>query len=347
MFLEKHRLLPLPPAEFARLVVDDEKCNGCGRCVKSCPIQLLELQGKKSRSNERYDHFRCITCESCVAVCPQDAITIEGDYRVPAGFWKNKHLYSGTKTLPAPLAKSEGKPFESFEGKLTETERVIYNRRSIRLYKKKQVPRNLVERVLEAGRFAPSAGNNQPWKFVVIRGPEAVSTVNERCREALKKVSYISLPHPWTEKQVPGDKTAKLKKWQQAVLQVLVRVKTGEIEPRARGGINAASSDPDYDIFFGAPTVILLLGDKRGVGDVGLDMGICGQNMVLAAHALGLGTCFVSLAKAVNFYGDLKKSMGIDDPFKVCTSLTLGYPAGQIDRPVSREQLRVEWVDKL
>jgi nitroreductase len=46
---------------------------------------------------------------------------------------------------------------------------VIMTRRSIRKFEKKDVPEELVERVLEAGRWAPSGLNNQPWRFAIIR----------------------------------------------------------------------------------------------------------------------------------------------------------------------------------
>ena len=88
MDLEKYKYTSSPPTEFAEFVLDEEKCNGCGRCVKTCPIQILELWGKKARPNERYREHRCITCQNCMAVCPQDAIRIEGDYRVLSGFFK-------------------------------------------------------------------------------------------------------------------------------------------------------------------------------------------------------------------------------------------------------------------
>ena len=48
-------------------------------------------------------------------------------------------------------------------------EKVILERRSIRNFKNKTVPDNLIKRVLEAGRFAPTAGNAQPWKYIVIK----------------------------------------------------------------------------------------------------------------------------------------------------------------------------------
>ena len=344
--LENIRLLNLPEAKYARFVLDAEKCNGCGRCVKSCPIQLLELFEKKSRPNGRYDHFRCITCQNCAAVCPQGAINIEGDYRVEKGFWKNDHLFSGGKTPPAPIAGMEKTPFDEIEPLLTETEKVIYKRRSNRMYRKKPVSREMIRRVIEAGRFAPSAGNNQPWKFVVVDDRSLIDQINEKCKKALYWVSWLTLPHPWINKKTPGDAKASLAPWQQAVLPLLIKLKTGEIEPRARGGINAASSDPKYDIFFGAPCLVLLLADKRGIGDIDLDIGICGQNMVLAAHSLGLGTCYVSLAKAISFFPDLKKMLKIEEPFKIITSLVIGWPQGKIDNIVKREEARIEFIER-
>ncbi len=54
---------------------------------------------------------------------------------------------------------------ENLKTEWTPTEEVILKRRSVRAYKKEQVPEFMIKRILEAGRFAPSAGNGQPWKF--------------------------------------------------------------------------------------------------------------------------------------------------------------------------------------
>jgi nitroreductase/Pyruvate/2-oxoacid:ferredoxin oxidoreductase delta subunit len=343
--LEKHRFVSLPPAAYARFVLDEEKCNGCGRCVRTCPIQLLMIEDKKARSNNRYDHFRCITCENCSAVCPENAITIEGDYRVSKGYWKNDHLYNGEKTLPEPLEHAKGLDFKDYEHELTETERVIYKRRSIRLYKKKQVEPALVKRIIEAGRFAPSAGNNQPWKFIIIQNKDVIEEIDRKCKKFCKVVMYGSFPHSWIEKKTPGDKTPKLKFWQKALIHLFVRFKVpGELDPRARGGINAIVSDPDYDTFFGAPTLIIVLADRRGISSIDLDTGICVQNMVLAAHSLGLGTCYVGLIDGLQGFPKFKRELGIVPPFELITSLTLGYPQGKIDSIVRREPARIKWI---
>ena len=49
---------------------------------------------------------------------------------------------------------------------------VVLSRRSIRKYKTREVPQETVEKILEAGRYAPSADNEQPWHFIVVTEPE-------------------------------------------------------------------------------------------------------------------------------------------------------------------------------
>ena len=66
---------------------------------------------------------------------------------------------------------------ERLRTEFTETEKVIFHRRSVRKYKKEQVPEFMVKRILEAGRFAPSAGNGQAWKFVVLRDPAVIEGI--------------------------------------------------------------------------------------------------------------------------------------------------------------------------
>ncbi|ACL04235.1 nitroreductase [Desulfatibacillum aliphaticivorans] len=346
--LEKHKHISFPPkTDFPIFQVDDEKCIGCGRCVNSCPIQLLMLDSdKKARPNERYDHFRCICCQNCAASCPNDAITIQGDYRVHEGFWKNDNLFEGGKTFPDPLYSRNGAKYEDYEDQLTETEKVIYNRRSIRLYKKKRVPKELVHRIIEAGRFAPSAGNNQPWKFVAITNPDVIEEIDQICKKRVRLFPQMLMPHPWVDKQVPGDKNAKPKKWQKTLHYLLSRKTPGDVDQRVLGGINTISSDPEYRTFFKAPALIILAKDVRGIGSPDLDLGICGQNMVLAAHSLGLGTCWVSLIKGLTWdHRYVRKVLGLEYPFKILTSLTLGYPAGQVDNIVARERQRVNWIE--
>jgi len=307
-------------------------------------MQLLELAEKIPKSNDRYDCFRCIACQNCKAVCPTNAITIKGEYRVLKGYWKNNDYPSG-KTYPQPLERADGQNFENFENKLTETERVIYKRRSVRLYSKKQVPSELIKRVIEAGRFAPSAGNCQPWKFIVIQNRKIIDEINHLCKKTIKLAPYLGFPHAWLVKKTPGEKDARLSCWQKLLLPILVHLMPNSLDPRVRGGVNTVTSDLEYDIFMGAQTLVILLGDKRGIGEVNLDVGLCAQNMVLAAHSLGLATCYIGLITGLNFYpSSYRRNYGITNPYKIVTSLVLGYPRGEIDNIVAREQPRIHWI---
>ena len=346
--LDKYKHISFPKETvFPEFDVDREKCIGCGRCVKACPIQLLMLDDdKKACSNQRYDHFRCICCQNCAASCPENAITVQGDYRVSSGFWKNDDLYPGQKTLPAPFGPNRQKSYEEYQADLTETERVIYRRRSTRIYKKKPVPKELVNRILEAGRFAPSAGNNQPWKFIAITNPQVIEQLDLICKKKVILYPKMFMPREWVVKKVPGDKDAKPRVWQKMLHWAVSRFTPGDLDQRVLGGINSVSSDPEYRTFFSAPALIILLKDIRGIGNPDIDLGICGQTIDLAAHALGLGTCWVSLIRGVNFDRRFKKEvLGIDHPFEIVSSLTLGYPAGKIDNVVKREPLRVNWIE--
>ena len=58
-------------------------------------------------------------------------------------------------------------------------EKAIFERRSVRNFKDKPVPEALIQRVLEAGRFAPSAGNCQPWRFIVITDKALIKEIGD------------------------------------------------------------------------------------------------------------------------------------------------------------------------
>jgi nitroreductase/NAD-dependent dihydropyrimidine dehydrogenase PreA subunit len=346
---EKYKEMTFPSRiSFPFPQIDEEKCVGCGRCVQTCPIQLFMLnENQKCCSNDRYDDFWCILCENCIAVCPENAITIKGAYRVHTGFWKNDHLFESDQVPPYAFTHTAPRGLVDSKDQLTEVETVILKRRSIRLYRKKQVEPEKVYRILEAGRYAPSAGNNQPWKFIVIQNRELIDKIDHLCRIGLRKVTKLALPYAWLDKKVPGEKLPKLKWWQKIVVPLLVKWRPGDIDVRVRGGVNAVASDPNYHTFFNAPTLILQCMDKRAIGGTEFDAGICAQNMVLAAHAMGLGTCYVGLIDAISTFNVkfIREDLGLEEPFIIAMALTLGYPKGKIDGVVNREPLRVKWIN--
>lgn len=215
----------------------------------------------------------------------------------------------------------------------TATEEVILRRRSVRVYKKKQVPEFMIRRILEAGRFAPSAGNCQPWKFVVVRDPELIRGMTDTTVKICKIFRWM-LDYRWTKSV-----------WRRLNAIINIRLKPNDLHPVPFGAVGFIA-DRRLSLYHGAPTVILIFKDVRGVGSPDLDCGIAGQNMVLAAHSMGLGTCWVSFAKLAFQYGRRwKKKFGIAYPYKFVTSLSIGWPVGKPDGMVERPTHTVDWYE--
>ena len=220
------------------------------------------------------------------------------------------------------------------EENFTETEKVILSRRSIRWFKKEQVPEVMVKRILEAGRFAPSAGNSQPWKFVVIREPKIIDDLTRSVVMICKFFKAI------LEYRTPGNF------WKMPIAKLYTLLMPAKLSPVPYSAISLIA-DGKLKLYHDAPTVILICKDVRGVSNPDLDCGIAGQNMVLAAHSMGLGTCWVSFAKVIFEYLGFKwnKVFGIKYPYKFITSLAIGWPMGKPDGFVERPVHSVDWFE--
>lgn len=215
----------------------------------------------------------------------------------------------------------------------TQTEEVILRRRSVRNYKKGQVPEWMIRRILEAGRFAPSAGNCQPWKFVVVRDPDMIQELTND----VVKLSAMSA------KLIDYRDNGSW--WKKIMAKLLIKLKPSMLHPTPFGAVRFIA-DGKLGLYHGAPTIIIIFKDTRGISSPELDCGIAGQNMVLAAHSLGLGTCWVGFSKlAFDYMGKWKKKFGIDYPYKFANSIGIGFPLGDADGEVPRPLHPVEWFE--
>ncbi len=215
----------------------------------------------------------------------------------------------------------------------TETEKVILHRRSVRMFKKDQVPDFMIKRILETGRFSPSAGNYQPWKFVVIRDPKILEGLTDTVVKTSRLLSRLL------------DYTRPGFSWLRPLAELVIRSKKNELHPTPFGALSLIGNR-QLDLFHGAPTVILIFKDVRGVSNPDLDCGIAGQNMALSAHSMGLGTCWVGFAKLA--FDNVKKwkvKLGISFPYKFASSLAIGWPRGVPDGEVERQTHAIDWYE--
>lgn len=178
---------------------------------------------------------------------------------------------------------------------MNEVLKTIYERRAVRKYKDDPVDRTLIEQLLEAGRMAPSAINKQPWKFYVLTKKDDIAEFSKAIAKASTKVFLKS-----------GLKNI---------------VKTAYSAFHLSHGVDFLKvEDP---IFHGAPVVVFITSQKDNEW-AALDIGMCSQNMMLAAKSLGLESCPVGLGKFVE-QTDMYSRLNIPPSETVNLALIFGY----------------------
>ncbi|GAB6097624.1 hypothetical protein JCM14469_38780 [Desulfatiferula olefinivorans] len=217
----------------------------------------------------------------------------------------------------------------------TEVEQVIFRRRSTRAFKKEPLPDHMIRRILEAGRYAPSAGNMQPWKFAVVNSPEIIEAME---RDAVKVAKVFMWLLDYNR---PSFFRRHILKY---YTKLIIRLQVNQLHPVPFGLLQEIANDR-APVFHGAPTLILLYEDRRGVSCPATDIGICGQNMVLAAHSLGAATCWIGLIKLLMYLPKWRKFFGVRYPYKLNDLLAVGRPKVQSDGMVPREVQLVDWYE--
>lgn len=321
-------------AEEISAFTQEQVASECSRCL-GCGDYQAKFVG-----NAYFGDY-CIACHNCDCICPQGAMSMLSYFRVDEGrFTTPLHYPANPKNgLPNPLGLPEPLPFAEIEAKLTETEKVIYKRRSTRVFKSDPVPREMIKRILESGRFAPTAGNCQGFKFVVITDRKLMDELNRYTLNFLGTFSKL-----WT-KDNPLIKLAK---------RLLCLIYPNATDPRPMqvvANLFKPQFGKEMHTFFDAPCAIMVFPHDLHVSDPEIGVGIVCQNMVLAAHSLGLGTCYVGfVANALNKDRKTRKrfakTLGMEWPFvEAGMILLIGYPAVQTDGVVSREFPPVTWIE--
>ncbi|WP_042272529.1 nitroreductase family protein [[Clostridium] dakarense] len=120
--------------------VNKDICIGCSLCKNDCPVNNIIIKDKKSVIKNQ----DCIKCGHCVTICPTKAITMTGFDEPPIEFTK-QHTLDSNELLMA-----------------------IKSRRTIRKFKNKEVTSEIIEQIIESGRFTPSAKNAQDVSYIVL-----------------------------------------------------------------------------------------------------------------------------------------------------------------------------------
>lgn len=105
----------------------------------------------------------------------------------------------------------------------------------------------------------------------------------------------------------------------------------------------ASFHDPDFDIFYGAPTLVMICARRNGLDPAG-DCHLAGANLMLAAHALGLATCPIGLAREELSVDAMRRDLAIPDGVDPALPIVVGYAREPVPRTQRNPPLVHAWL---
>ena len=173
--------------------------------------------------------------------------------------------------------------------------------RAIRRLHPDPVPPELIRKVCEAGTFAPSGGNRQPWTFVAVTEPERSAYVAERYQKAFH--AYIA--------------------------PALEAAKAPDFPDAKRRNMQAALHLADH--LHEAPVLLFVAGWKRRGEPQFQALYPAVQNVLLACRAVGLGASLTTVH--LSFADEIDPYLGLPPDRPSCVMIPIGWPKGKHGRP--------------
>jgi len=284
--------------------IDSTKCTKCGFCFEVCPNYVLAL-GADRKIQVRYPEQCCI-CGHCVAICPESAIIHK---EMPSEKFED---------LPDTII-----PAESMRG-------LLLSRRSIRAFKEKTVPKELIEQLIEVGIHAGTASNGQTESFIVIQDRKVLSELEKMVIDVLWNMGLKYLGSSI------GQKLAKARIGGEMVRQSIPYhhiIKNRKNDNQLAGMV-----------FRNAPVVIVSYGFRTNAM-ARANCSIAARNMEIMAKTVGLGTCWVGfLTVAAHHAKKIGKYLGIPDDHNIYSAIMVGYPKYKFRKTIPRKERQVRWI---
>lgn len=194
----------------------------------------------------------------------------------------------------------------------------IKKRRSVRNYKQIPVKKEIIEEIIQAGKYAPSAKDKQPWRFIVLSNREMIrdisNVIKQEIQKIVKKRFFLQLKYPHLR-----DKNT-------------VRF------------LAATAFSKKNNLFFNAPVLIFIVTQDKEFYDE--SCACCAQNMMLAAHSLNIGSCWIGFAHFLQLNKEWLEKIGVPQDYHISAALVFGHPDGGPPRASLRKPLAdvINWI---
>lgn len=181
----------------------------------------------------------------------------------------------------------------------------IYARHSVRAYAPTTLDSSTVQTLLDAAVHAPTAMHEEPWAFVVVQDSALLLRLSD-----LAKPLFVE-----------------------------------EVRHRNAHGTSHSFDHfmrPDFNIFHGADTLIIICAKPLGQF-VAADCWLAAENLMLAASAMGLGSCVIGSAISTLNIRKVRMELGIPDEYSAVAPIVVGVPSGEIAATSRKEPLILSW----
>jgi nitroreductase/NAD-dependent dihydropyrimidine dehydrogenase PreA subunit len=270
------------------LTVDQKRCKRDGVCIEVCPMKILEFKTKGAFptlvvGGEEF----CICCGHCVAVCPHGAMS---------------HAAMSSQECP-PVLEERSLGVEQMT-------HLLRSRRSIRTYKEEKVKRDVLTRLIDLARYAPSGHNVQPVKWLVIYDREEVQRlagcVIDWMRYLIKEGSPLA-----------------------SAMHLDRAVATWE------AGTDRICRDAPHMIVVHAP-----MEERTAPAACTLAL----SHLELAAPSFGLGACWAGhFNAAANSWPPMQEALALPDQHISFGAMMVGYPKFRYRRLPLRKEAAITW----
>ncbi|MDW7728212.1 MAG: nitroreductase family protein [Candidatus Methanoperedens sp.] len=184
---------------------------------------------------------------------------------------------------------------------------IMKTRRCVREFKEDAISDEDIKFLIDCARYAPSGFNMQPWSFLVIKNKDLLHKLSES-----GKKSMIPLLEP-------------MKNTSKNASDFLVFLKTKETS-----------------LFYDAGVLVIIFGNNNAP-TVDFDCAMAAQNMMLAAHSKGIGSCWIGGLLPALMDEKILKELGAPQGYKAVAPLIFGYPRGRTSIPEKKEP-EVKWL---
>jgi nitroreductase/NAD-dependent dihydropyrimidine dehydrogenase PreA subunit len=277
--------------------VNPDLCKRCFTCTEVCPIMIFEKKDKESIPDILDDNLQfCLLCGHCAAVCPAGAIAHDS-------FPPGSIVPVRKEMLPSAEQVIE----------------MLRMRRSVREFKDKPVERDIIEKVIDVARLAPSDHNRQSTEYVVVQDRATLDKIVQ-----LSSAYYKNLVEMFHSMAAPG-------------------AEVPDFLPELEGFVDILDTGKDM-LLWDAPLFIAFHAEESaGFPSENANLALC--YAILAGMSLGLGsfyTGFVVMASKSD--RAIPQLLSVPDNHQVYGGLAMGYPKFKYRNWIQRKPPNVKWI---